>query len=143
MLTSFQSLVLKAFRLYNVFGSSANHEIHAQFKTQVSVMNKCKRIDLLRGAGTRFTTWFYALHRLLCQKKTLLATVHSLYFATLAHNAKTTPAVQDNESNQFWKAVYFLLRAVFPALRALRYCGANKPAMDKIYHHYDHAEKLC
>ena len=109
--------------------------------TQASAMNNGKRIGLLRGAGTRFATWFYALHRLLRQKKALLATVHSPYFTSLAHNAKTALAVQDIESNQFWKAVYFLLRAVFPALRALRYCDANKPAMDKIYYLCDHAEK--
>ncbi len=37
--------------------------------------------------------------------------------------------------------MYFLLRPVFPALRALRYCDANKPAMDKIYYLCNHAEK--
>lgn len=34
----------------------------------------------------------------------------------------------------FWKAIYYLLRAVFPALRALRLCDANVPAMDKIHY---------
>ncbi len=64
----------------------------------------------------------------------MLATVHSPSFATLAHNAKKALAVQDIESNQFRKALYFLLRAVFPALGALRYYDANKPVMDKIYY---------
>ena len=32
----------------------------------------------------------------------------------------------------FFKAIYTLLRAVFPALRLLRYCDANRPAMDKV-----------
>ncbi len=91
------------------------------------VMINGKRIDLL--AGTRFPTWFYGLHHLLA----LLVTVHSLYFTSLAHNAKAALPVQYIESNQFWKAVHFLLRVVFPALRVLRYCDANKPAMDKIY----------
>ncbi len=59
-----------------------------------------------------------------------MATVHSPYFATLVHNANTALAFQDIESNQFWKAVYFILRAVFPMFRALRYCDATKPAMD-------------
>ncbi len=87
MLTSDQSLVLKACRMYNVFGSDANHGIHAQFMTQASAMNNGKWIGLLRWAGTRFATWFYALHRLLYQKKSLLATVHSPYFTSLALNA--------------------------------------------------------
>ncbi len=33
----------------------------------------------------------------------------------------------------FWKAIYCLLRAVFPALKLLRYCDSNIPAIDKIY----------
>jgi hypothetical protein len=33
----------------------------------------------------------------------------------------------------FWKCVYLLVRAVFPALRLLCYCNKNKPAMDKIF----------
>ncbi len=58
MLTSFQSLVLKACRLYNVFGSDANHGIHAQFMIQASAINNGKGIGLFRGAKTRFVTWF-------------------------------------------------------------------------------------
>ncbi len=33
----------------------------------------------------------------------------------------------------FWKAIYYLLCAVFPALKALQYCDSNISAMDKIY----------
>ncbi len=133
MLTSFQSFVLKPCRLYIVFGSGANNGIHAQLMTQASAISNERRIGLLRGAGTRSAPWFYALYHLLHQKKALLATVHSPYFTFLARNAKATLEVHDIKSNQFWNAVYFLLRAVFPALRALRYCDANKPAIDKIY----------
>ena len=39
----------------------------------------------------------------------------------------------DVENEKFWKGLYILLRAVFPALRALRYCDSNTPVMDKIY----------
>ena len=42
-------------------------------------------------------------------------------------------AVRDIKDNKFWKCIYILLRAVFPALRLLRYCDKNKPAMDKIF----------
>ncbi len=89
---------------------------------------------MLREAGTRFASWFFALHCLLSQKRTLLTTVHSPYFATLTHNAKTALAVQDSKSNHFWKAVYCLLREKFPTLRVLRYCYANKPAMDRTFY---------
>ncbi len=33
-----------------------------------------------------------------------------------------------------------MLRAVFPALRVLRFCDANKPAKIKIYYLYNRAE---
>ncbi len=103
-------------------------------------MNNGNWIGLLRGVETRCAPCFYALHCLLCQNKDLLITFHSPYFAIQAHNVKATLAVQEIESNQFWKAVCCLLRAVFPALRALRFCDANKPAMDKIYYLCDRVE---
>ncbi len=33
----------------------------------------------------------------------------------------------------YWKAIYCLLCAIFPALKALQYCDSNIPEMDKIY----------
>ncbi len=65
VLILFHNLILKTCRLYNVFGYGASHGIHAQFMTHASALNNGKRIGLLRGAGTRFATWFYAMHRLL------------------------------------------------------------------------------
>ncbi len=132
LLVILQILILKTCRLYNVFGSSASHRIHA-FMTQTSALNNGKRIGLLRVAGTRFATWFYAMHCLLRQKRAHYATVHSPAFQPLAHNARVALAMQDIENSQFWRAVYCLMRAVFPALCAMRYCDANVPAMDKIF----------
>ncbi len=67
------------------------------------------------------------------QKRALLATVLIPNFTSLFHNAKTAFAVQDIKSNQFWTVVYCLLSDVFPGLRALKRCDANKTAMDKIF----------
>ncbi len=64
-------------------------------------------------------------------KKALLATNHRPFFLTLAHNAKTTLAIQDIEINQ---AIHHLLKTMFSVLIVLRYCGSNKPAKDKIYY---------
>ncbi len=50
------------------------------------------------------------------------------------HNMSTTFPAKDFEDEKFWKAIYCLLRAVFPALKALRYCDANFPAMDKNFY---------
>ncbi len=43
-------------------------------------------------------------------------------------------SIQDIEDEKFWKAIYCLLRAVFPALKALGYFDINYPAMYKIYY---------
>ena len=43
-------------------------------------------------------------------------------------------AVNDILDDDYWKAMYILNRAVYPLIRALRYCDANEPAMDKIYY---------
>jgi hypothetical protein len=42
-------------------------------------------------------------------------------------------AVQDINDTKFWKCLYILLRSVFPALRALCYCDASRPVIEKIY----------
>jgi hypothetical protein len=69
--------------LYNVFGSGANHAIHAQFMVQSSSYNKGQLIGLLRGAGTWFATWFYAMHCALRLKQALLAMIHQQKFLDL------------------------------------------------------------
>ena len=96
-------------------------------------MNNGRRIGLLRGAGTRFATFFYAMIRLLRLRMPLLATIHEAKFSTLDLNDQCRSAVFDIEDKNFWKALYTLLRALYPSIRALRYCDSNKPAMDKIY----------
>jgi hypothetical protein len=42
--------------------------------------------------------------------------------------------MRDITNEMFWKRIYIVLRAVFPALRLLRYCDKSTPAMDKIYY---------
>ncbi len=42
-------------------------------------------------------------------------------------------AIRDIEDKKFWKCLYVILRCVFPALRALRFCDASRPVMDKIF----------
>jgi hypothetical protein len=126
-------LVLKSCRLYNTFGSGAIHGVYAQFTAQSAIFNKGKKIGLLRGASTRFATWFYAMMRILRLKDALLSTVHQASFKELAKTDVTCAAVLDITNPKFFKALYVLLRAVFPALRALRYCDKGEPCMDKIF----------
>jgi hypothetical protein len=126
-------LILKTCRFYNVFGSGANHAIHAQFMFQSALANKGKKVGLLRGAGTRFASWFYAMIRLLRLKEPLKSTIHQQIFRDLTLNPSAKAAVNDIHDEKFWKSLYILLRSIFPALRALRYCDASKPSMDKIF----------
>ena len=89
-------------------------------------------ISLLRGSGTRMGLWFYAMHRVLRLKKALLATIFQPKFTELKHTARCAQAVSDIENPSFWKAIYHILRAVFPCLRALRCCDKSEPCMDQI-----------
>ena len=101
---------------------------------QSAIINGGVPIGLLRGAGTRMATFFYAMHRALRCHRALLATVHSPQWANITQNVRSTRAVIDINSPIIWKAMYYLLQSIFPALRALRYADSNKPAMDKIYY---------
>jgi len=126
-------MILKTCRLYNVFGSGANHGIYAQFMSQSALANGRRKVGLLRGAGTRMALWFYAMIRALRLRQPLTATIHQQKFVDLNLNESAKAAVRDIKDDKLWKCIYILLRAVFPALRLLRYCDKNKPAMDKIF----------
>ena len=84
--------------------------------------------------------WFYALMRLLRMKDVLKATTAQLAFSEAVKSSgknnslKIEAAVMDIEDHSFFHDIYIILRAVYPALRALRYCDSNTPMMDKIYY---------
>ena len=61
--SSLSLVILKTCRLYNVFGSGANHGIYAQFMSQPGLANGGPKAGLLllRGAGTIMALWFYAM----------------------------------------------------------------------------------
>ena len=66
-------------------------------------------------------------------RQPLTATIHQQKFVDLNLNESAKAAVRDIKDDKFWKCIYILLHAVFPALRLLHYCDKNKPAMDKIF----------
>ncbi len=61
------------------------------------------------------------------------ATIHHPNFTELTLNDRVRAAVMDIENPVFWKALFALTRAVFPALRTLRYADASVPSMDKLF----------
>ena len=71
--------------------------------------------------------------RALRLRQPLTATIHQQTFVDLTLNDSAKAAVRDIKDDKLWKCIYILLRAVFPALRLLRYCDKNEPAMDKIF----------
>jgi hypothetical protein len=77
--------------------------------------------------------WFYAMIRLLRLELPLKATVHQQKFRSLPLNESARMAVLGIQEAKFWKCLHILLRSVFPALKLLCYCDANKPSMDKIF----------
>ncbi len=126
-------MILKTCRLYNVFRSGANHGIYAQFMAQSAIANKGRTVNLLQGAGTQMALWFYAKVHLLRLRQPLAATIHQQKIVDLNLNNSVRAAANDVKDNKFWKCVYLILCAVFPALRLLHYCNKRKPAMDKIF----------
>ena len=117
-----------------MFGYGASHGIHAQFIAQSAPHHNGKRIGLLRGAGTRFSTFFYAIIRAICCRLALIETIHQAKFSELDLNEYVRSAVLDIEDKNFRKAIYTIVRATFPALRSLRYCERNTPTMEKLFH---------
>ena len=116
-----------------MFGSGASHGIYAIFMTQSAMHNRGKKIGPLRGAGTRFATWFYAFIRLLRLKDAFLATMHQAEFCALSLNDTAGAAMKDIKDKTFWQAMHVLSRAVYPAIRVLCHCDSNTPAMDEVF----------
>ena len=73
------------------------------------------------------------MHCCLRQRKVLVATIHSNLGDSIDMTAQTKKAVEDIEDDNFWKALYFILSYVWPALCALRLGDSNKPGMHMIY----------
>ena len=76
--------------------------------------------------------FFYAFFRLLRLKAPLFVTINKNEFHKLKLGERERLALIDINTEVFWKAIYIICCAVFPAIRALRYCDKNELAMDKI-----------
>jgi hypothetical protein len=72
--------------------------------------------------------------QLLQMKDALLSPVHSAAFKDLEKMDVIRAAIFDITDPKFFKVLYILLRAVFPAIRVLRYCDKGEPCMDKLYY---------
>ena len=123
-----------------MFGSGVMHGLYSQFMMQAYIANSGKKIGLLRGASTGFATFSYTMHHLLWQKNAYLTTIHQDKICSLpvvgvgvGSNSCVRACVVDIEDKVFWKIIYVLLCAVYPAIIFLLYCDSNTPTMENIY----------
>ena len=103
------------------------------FIMESALANKGRKVGLLRGATSRFASFFYAMFCSVRLKNVFIRTINHSKFRELNLGETERLAIIDISNEVFWKALYALCKAVFPAIRALRYCDSNTPAMDKIY----------
>ena len=72
--------------VYNLFGSGIYHKPHSVFKSKIFEFHN-RNIGLFNGNDTRMSGYFIGMHRDLCIRKALLATVSSAEFNTMALNS--------------------------------------------------------
>lgn len=99
---------------------------------QATQLNKEKKIGLLWGAELNL------LHGLMsCMgdfNRGALWRQPSITFINLSKTGRIIEAIKDIEGIDFWKHIYFVPQALFPALKALWFFDTNFPGMDKIYY---------
>ena len=95
------------------------HAPHAQFTSQAKIFNEGWTINLLRSVDTRMVGYFYAMYRGLRMRNALVATVASPKWEALKKKPVVNRAAEDVMCGKYWKAVYLLLRSVFPLLKLL------------------------
>ena len=78
--------------IYTLFGSGIYHKPHSIFKSKSYEFHN-SNIGLFSGNDTRMAGYFIGIHRDLRMRKSLLATVSSAEFNTMALNSKFSKVV--------------------------------------------------
>jgi hypothetical protein len=126
-------------KVYGFFGSGARHSPYAIFQKHAKAHNGGRPIGLIRAADTRMGGHFITFLRLLRLKRALHSTVVSPEFLQLKLGTELVKIIRQPE---FWRVLFLVVRAVFPALRILRLSDQQSPAMDKLYYCVRRADKL-
>ena len=129
-----QKLIKKKKKMYCVFGSQLSNKPYAQFMTQAKDFNRGWKIDLLKGMSTRTASYFYCMHQLLCQKPALATIITTRAWQKIDFTTDIQKVVDDINDKLFWKAILFILRCVWPELRALCLGDFNCLGMHQIYY---------
>ena len=93
-----------------------------------------RKVLLLRGAGTRMASYFYAMFRILRLKSVLGVTVSSDEVKKLSLTKRTQACIKDIKNEKFFRACYAVAKVTYPALKLLRCCDKASPVMGVLYH---------
>jgi hypothetical protein len=129
------SVICNYRRVYRVFGSGSMHAPYAMFQKQSANFNDGRSIGLLRPADTRMAGFFIAFHRMLRLRLPLMATLASAQYKNLKLKKNVVKQVENFlENTMMWKALFVLVRCLFPPLRVLRLADKCTPGMDQLYY---------
>ena len=87
--------------IYNLFDSGIYHKSHSIFKSKSYEFHN-RNIGLFSGNDTRMAGYFIGMSRDITTKKSLLATVYSAEFNTIALNSKLSKVVSYIQDNKSW-----------------------------------------
>ena len=87
--------------IYNLFGSGVYHKPHSIFKNKLYEFHN-RNIRLFSGNDTRMAGYFIGMHRHLRMRKSLLTTVSSDEFNTMALNSKLSKVVSYVQDYKAW-----------------------------------------
>ena len=118
----------------NLFGSGIYHKPHSIFKSKSYEFHN-SNIGLFSGNDTRMAGYFVGMHRDLRMRKSLLATVSSVEFNTMALNSKKFKVVSYIQDNKAWERIYVLLKILFTCLQVIRLSDGNKSGTEKVLYY--------
>ena len=119
--------------IHNLFGSGIYHKLHSIFKSNWYEFHN-RNIGLFSGNNTRMAGYFIGMHRYICTRKAILATVWYAEFSNMALISKLPKVVsyiQDNKALDMW---YILFELLFPCFGVLCLADSNKSVMNNVYY---------
>jgi hypothetical protein len=114
----------------NIWGS-VRHTPSAIFKHHTKLHNNGRHIGFIKPSECRMAGEHIALLRLLRLKDALRSTITSKEFVDLRVFPKQCAILM---SDDFWKYLFVMCRALYAPMRVLRLADQKTPAMDKLYY---------
>ena len=90
--------------IYKLFGSGIYHKPHSIFKSKWHEFHN-SNIVLFSGNTISMFGYFIGMHRAMCMRKSLLATVSSAQFNSTSLNSKLSKVVSYIQDNKSWERI--------------------------------------